>query len=346
MKKYINISLLGFLVLFTAFLWTLLNRRFLEKYPADWVPSDWQATETALLLSSLVLSALLAWFLVRAVSKARNTELEFDALSSVLLVGGMLIIGLSLYMLIFDRAYIGTQVRELGHIALAQEGFILCALVLFVFTFFRGSVGNTGSILFLRFRHILGLIICAIFLLLMEEISWGQHIFKWATPEKFEGNLQDETNFHNFYTNRFEFVYYSLAFFAFAILPLIMVTQHSELADQIQFYVPPVSFGVAALPVVTLMFENWAMLPFQLYLMVAVFLVAFIIPHTRGIHRYASVLLLLLLVVQQPIGLYYGHLLHLSFELSEMRELIIAFVLMMYSIWLYKKVRNSAQLAT
>jgi hypothetical protein len=343
MKKYVNISIISLLGLFTFLLWSQLNRRFLEKYPITWTPSDWQATETLLLLTSMVLSGFLAWLLVKAVFKSKSTTLKFDALSGFLLAGGLLIVVLSLYLVIFDREYIAIQVRELGHIALAQEGFILSALVLFVLTFFRGSVGDTGSILFLRFRHILGLIVCAIFLLLMEEISWGQHIFKWATPEEFEGNLQDETNFHNFYTNRFEFVYYSLAFFAFAILPLILVTQHSELADQIQFYVPPVSFGIAALPVVTLMFENWAILPFQLYLMVAVFLVAFIIPHTRDIHRYATMLLLLLLIVQQPVGLYYGHLLHLSFELSEMRELIIAFVLMMYSIWLYAKVRNSAQ---
>ncbi len=32
----------------------------------------------------------------------------------------------------------------------------------------------------------------------LEEISWGQHIFKWASPELFSNiNLQKETNFHN-----------------------------------------------------------------------------------------------------------------------------------------------------
>ena len=31
-----------------------------------------------------------------------------------------------------------------------------------------------------------------------EEISWGQHLFGWGTPELFkELNVQDETNFHN-----------------------------------------------------------------------------------------------------------------------------------------------------
>ena len=31
-----------------------------------------------------------------------------------------------------------------------------------------------------------------------EEVSWGQHIFKWVTPESFaQINLQKETNLHN-----------------------------------------------------------------------------------------------------------------------------------------------------
>lgn len=344
MKKYINISVLGFLVLSTAFLWYLLDRRFLEKYPVSWTPSDWHVFETPLFFASLALSAFIAWFLVKAVFKTRNAVLEFDALSSVLLVGAMLIVGLSLYLLLFDRDYIAIHVRELGHVALAQEAFILSALLLFVLTFFRGGIDNVGNILFLRFKHILGLIICAIFLLFMEEISWGQHIFKWATPDEFEGNLQDETNFHNFYTNRFEFIYYSTAFFAFSIIPLIVTTLYSGLANQIRFYVPPVSFGIAAFPVTALMFENWPILPFQLYLMVAIFTVMFSLPYSRGIHRYACVLLLLLLTVQQPINLYYGHLLHLSFELSEMRELVIAFTLMMYSVWLYRKVKTTSEI--
>lgn len=38
----------------------------------------------------------------------------------------------------------------------------------------------------------------AMFIIAMEEISWGQHIFKWNTPAAIkEINLQDETNIHN-----------------------------------------------------------------------------------------------------------------------------------------------------
>jgi len=36
------------------------------------------------------------------------------------------------------------------------------------------------------------------FLFSMEEISWGQWIFHWETPEAFDLNFQKETNIHNF----------------------------------------------------------------------------------------------------------------------------------------------------
>ena len=44
----------------------------------------------------------------------------------------------------------------------------------------------------------LGLIFVALFFILGEEISWGQHIVGWHTPAWFaHRNVQDETNLHN-----------------------------------------------------------------------------------------------------------------------------------------------------
>ena len=165
----------------------------------------------------------------------------------------------------------------------------------------------------------------------------GQHLFNWSTPKAFDGNIQDETNFHNFYTNRFEFIYYSAAFVAFSIMPLMLGRKSAGIFSQIQFYVPPVSFGIAALPVAALMFENWGILVFQVYFLVAVFTALFAVRYSSGIHRLGCMVLLLLLAITQPIILINGHLLFLSFEMSEMRELTIAFALFMYSVWLYKK---------
>ena len=145
MIKYLNISLLGVFGLTTLYLWSLLDRRFLEKYHLTWQPSDWHVIETPLLITTLGLSACIAWFLTKFAFSQNGMSLKFDAISGFLLAGGLSIIALSLTLILFNREYLAEQVRELGHIALAQEGFILCALVIFTITMLRGNIDETGQ---------------------------------------------------------------------------------------------------------------------------------------------------------------------------------------------------------
>ena len=54
------------------------------------------------------------------------------------------------------------------------------------------QASSTGLKLFIRSGSI------GLFVLSMEEMSWGQMIFNWGTPETFnENNVQHETNIHN-----------------------------------------------------------------------------------------------------------------------------------------------------
>lgn len=47
-------------------------------------------------------------------------------------------------------------------------------------------------------------VVIAAFYVAMEEISWGQQVFSWSSPEYFEANnLQGETNLHNMFTGPF-----------------------------------------------------------------------------------------------------------------------------------------------
>lgn len=47
-------------------------------------------------------------------------------------------------------------------------------------------------------RYLIVLFILGCSLIAMEEISWGQHIFHWTTPQNLsEINAQNETNLHN-----------------------------------------------------------------------------------------------------------------------------------------------------
>jgi hypothetical protein len=55
------------------------------------------------------------------------------------------------------------------------------------------------------------------FLNAMEEISWGQRIFGWETPQTFEGNVQEETNLHNYFNQ-----YYLLFYRLLVIFPVVI----------------------------------------------------------------------------------------------------------------------------
>jgi len=55
-----------------------------------------------------------------------------------------------------------------------------------------------------------------------EEISWGQRIFNFETPEQFSANLQNEFNIHNFVTGLFGYLALAFSFvgvFGWLILP-------------------------------------------------------------------------------------------------------------------------------
>lgn len=72
-----------------------------------------------------------------------------------------------------------------------------------------------------RYRNLLTLIyfilISLFFLNAMEEISWGQRIFGWETPQTFEGNVQNETNLHNYFNQ-----YYLLFYRLLVLFPVII----------------------------------------------------------------------------------------------------------------------------
>jgi hypothetical protein len=61
-----------------------------------------------------------------------------------------------------------------------------------------------------------------LFVIGMEEISWGQRLFGFATPERLaEANWQAEFNFHNVQTDLSETVYYFGAGIFLIVLPLL-----------------------------------------------------------------------------------------------------------------------------
>jgi len=73
--------------------------------------------------------------------------------------------------------------------------FILLILATFYFYLF---IKNNKNVNFKLSKYIYVIYILGLLYYLFEEISWGQHYFKWDTPSLFsEINDQNETNFHN-----------------------------------------------------------------------------------------------------------------------------------------------------
>lgn len=83
-----------------------------------------------------------------------------------------------------------------------------------------------------------------------EEISWGQWIFEWQTPESISRlNDQNETNFHNTSTwldQKPRTLVELWIFFAGTILPLISLFQRNPYQKNWQYWIHPVSSMVSA----------------------------------------------------------------------------------------------------
>lgn len=82
---------------------------------------------------------------------------------------------------------------EFGPHEALQFFIILTATLLALFLLFKSQIRGTPFL----FAWVGIAFICGVYVS-GEELSWGQHIFEWGTPEYWENlNDQGETNFHN-----------------------------------------------------------------------------------------------------------------------------------------------------
>ncbi|WP_114952610.1 hypothetical protein [Sphingosinicella terrae] len=110
------------------------------------------------------------------------------------------------------------------------------------------------------------LILLALVLIAMEEISWGQRLLGFATPDALaEVNWQAEFNLHNVQTDLSETVYYVGAIGFLALAPLLRdllplaATRHPLLA-----LVPGRGTALAAAPAVWMNYGHWNLYSVQL----------------------------------------------------------------------------------
>lgn len=106
---------------------------------------------------------------------------------------------------------------------------------------------------------IISLLALFFFVLGGEEISWGQRIFGWATPEIFSGNVQHETNLHNLIPWRHLVSYYQVFNVLLGVVMLISCwlffrRKHTDLT---WIVLPPCDFIVLVLLILPNEHEIW-----------------------------------------------------------------------------------------
>lgn len=119
---------------------------------------------------------------------------------SFLKIASIYLIVLGTFSIIFfDNNEIIALGTENGPIEILGAIFFLLAASLFIAAYIYSS--NAGNKLrrFTTHKNLFYLLLGVLFLVCFaEEISWGQRIFNWETPELFNQiNLQKETNLHN-----------------------------------------------------------------------------------------------------------------------------------------------------
>jgi hypothetical protein len=177
------------------------------------------------------------------------------------------------------------------------------------------------------------------FLLLMEEMSWGQHLFGWTAGELFANNLQNETNLHNFYTYKFEAAYYTAALLAFGVLPALWRRTNVALIDMFDPFIPGRTLAIAGLLVAGLMYEEWNIQLYQTTYFLSILMLVWLAIYGTSTTRYVAAGAALTLLVSQMVFLSNGSRMVDGYELSEIREFLISLLMLSYAVHIARRFR-------
>ena len=232
------------------------------------------------------------------------------------------------YTAIYCKNIFENYWEENGIIEYSQVVLLFLAICL-LFSVRRFFYDNNKLLYYLLIIKIIGLIY-----FFGEEISWGQHIFNWETPDSFKRlNNQNETNIHNI-SNFFDQVPRTLVLL-WCSFSIIIITFLNKLTKVNKLF---------------FVFIN----PNRNIFLVSLLLIFFIAPDfivdKFGLHpghqnslSYNEVLFALkkgLFSSDMPSSIFYDLISFNFLRLSELHELIIAFYFFIHSYSLKKKIRT------
>ncbi|TCD16249.1 hypothetical protein [Oricola cellulosilytica] len=317
---------------------TLFDRTFLYESPPDW-----EVSGLIRLTLSLIAGIAFAYAVMPAEAPGygarRNLGMQPIAFWAIcLFTYGVHIWAAT--VLIVAPAALTAAVTELGSIALLQEGAIALAAALLLLTAITGDGLRSRRVFGLPARLLTLGMTLAVLILLLEETSYGQHYFGWEAPPAFEGNLQQETNLHNFYTIRFEMIYYGGAFAAFIAMPLLLPNLPGLLRDQLARFVPPGGFALLAMPLVGGMYASWNIMPQQVMFIAGIAVMVLFLSRSHA-NRLPVLAGLGIIAATQVLYLAQGINQVENYEVAEIREASICLALLGYAVWFWQRNRTA-----
>jgi len=170
----------------------------------------------------------------------------------------------------------------------------------------------------------------ALFLLGMEEISWGQRLFGFGTPESFTANRQGEVNLHNFFTTPIHTVYRLGSWAVLILLPfLVTFGPRFRLFDTFHNFLPPRWIAAMSAPVACFNYNTWPFFPTQVVVLSSLLMMAvFWRQALRDRQRTAALTFfaaLILMLFAQTTFLVLGDRFVRHWDVTEYQEFFMAF---------------------
>lgn len=274
-----------------------------------------------------------AAFAVAALVRARARPSPLDAEScgapSLIAAAAALAAAAGATLLfVADPGAFHAQAQEDRPLEWASAGLLLAAGGLFAVRALRGLGARAGR----SWPALLGGggLAALLLVMAMEEISWGQRLFGFATPETLaQMNWQGEFNLHNIQTDLSELVYYAGASLFLGLMPLLRDLLPRAAAGHPLFaLVPRRGVALVAAPLAWFNYGHWNLLPVQLGTMLTLFaLLAFAGAAGRRGDRAEAALFLLAgaaIVAGQALFLAYGPAMTELPDATEYKEFFIA----------------------
>jgi hypothetical protein len=197
------------------------------------------------------------------------------------------------------------------------------------------------------FRVTSALIALFLFFAGMEEISWGQRVFKFDTPRSFEANEQGEFNLHNFDAPFFNACYYMLSFVLFVLLPFLKDRLEAlRRVEILSFFVPSCFVLFASVIGVAYTWARWSEFMFQMSFFTTLFILISYAWHLRSNDRtFLLPALVTVYLLTQILLVVHGINPDYHWQINEYKEFFIPLSFLFYSLEMLQKFRRRRSLS-